>query len=486
MSVNNLCANKKASGPALVLVGFGLIFFALYASYLTPPNCVPHNYYKCFNDDLYWYDSCNNLEEIKEDCTDQCQDNECISDNIICTNECISGTKQCSGNGYQTCGNYDSDSCTEWSSVTNCPSGQSCSNGVCTGETCIHTCISKGYTCGTATICGIPTNCGDCAIGKVCTNGQCVEQKGNYHFEYPADKKDGYYALSEHEISTGMDMYKIIPGYVEDFTYDANRPIIGDWQIKDYNSFYNLCIVGACTQYATRNVICINQQGIMDINEQYQCNKWQYPFSRAGKFSSYCDTICNTNYVIGVYYVYNTWPGYEGYDTTWKSRWSVHLSNMAQFYKDKYHINIQYIYKEIKLNDNSNLPGAIFNTVWQGSSEIIPGTNAQISIIAGNKFPSDYGLSCPGTTPQNPCSGHSGIRIPDYYDTVRNQGYHVLIHEAGHNLFSCPHTGMPNSFASTLYKGDIISYGVSFNYPDGDFLYDCRVLAWSKTKQDIQ
>ncbi|MDD5221150.1 MAG: hypothetical protein PHV47_00870, partial [Candidatus Pacebacteria bacterium] len=32
-----------------------------------------------------------------------------------CTNECSSGQKRCSSTtGYQTCGNYDSDSCYEW------------------------------------------------------------------------------------------------------------------------------------------------------------------------------------------------------------------------------------------------------------------------------------------------------------------------------------------------------------------------------------
>ena len=46
-----------------------------------------------------------------------------------CTNECSSGSKECSGTGIRTCGNYDTDSCLEWSSVTNCSLG--CSNGDC-------------------------------------------------------------------------------------------------------------------------------------------------------------------------------------------------------------------------------------------------------------------------------------------------------------------------------------------------------------------
>lgn len=58
-----------------------------------------------------------------------CTSGKCVSG---CTNECAtSGAKQCSGAGYRTCGNYDSDSCREWSSVTNCASGKTCSNGTC-------------------------------------------------------------------------------------------------------------------------------------------------------------------------------------------------------------------------------------------------------------------------------------------------------------------------------------------------------------------
>ncbi|MEK6855519.1 MAG: CARDB domain-containing protein [Nanoarchaeota archaeon] len=50
-----------------------------------------------------------------------------------CSNECASGAKRCSGGiGYQTCGNYDTDSCLEWNTLTTpCASGQTCSGGIC-------------------------------------------------------------------------------------------------------------------------------------------------------------------------------------------------------------------------------------------------------------------------------------------------------------------------------------------------------------------
>ncbi len=67
-----------------------------------------------------------------------------------CTNECILGSRKCSGNGYQTCGNYDNDTCSEWGSITNCPTGSTCSNGICaiSGFGCSQKCKSLGYSLG--------------------------------------------------------------------------------------------------------------------------------------------------------------------------------------------------------------------------------------------------------------------------------------------------------------------------------------------------
>jgi hypothetical protein len=49
-----------------------------------------------------------------------------------CQDECSqTGLKRCSGNGYQTCGNYDVDNCLEWSSVIACPVNTICQNGAC-------------------------------------------------------------------------------------------------------------------------------------------------------------------------------------------------------------------------------------------------------------------------------------------------------------------------------------------------------------------
>ncbi len=52
----------------------------------------------------------------------------------FCIDECIEGQKTCSGNYYKTCGNYDDDTCLEWSSGVICSDG--CSQGYCTQPDC--------------------------------------------------------------------------------------------------------------------------------------------------------------------------------------------------------------------------------------------------------------------------------------------------------------------------------------------------------------
>jgi len=46
--------------------------------------CNSHAYYKCYNDDLYWYDSCDRREEMKEDCRVSCEWNS--TDGYYCSN----------------------------------------------------------------------------------------------------------------------------------------------------------------------------------------------------------------------------------------------------------------------------------------------------------------------------------------------------------------------------------------------------------------
>lgn len=76
-----------------------------------------------------YFCSANKHATISYACPNGCSNGLC---QIPCRNECTSaGLKQCSGNSNQTCGNYDADSCLEWSTATACPAGQICQNGNC-------------------------------------------------------------------------------------------------------------------------------------------------------------------------------------------------------------------------------------------------------------------------------------------------------------------------------------------------------------------
>jgi hypothetical protein len=92
--------------------------------------------------------ACTHVEDI--DCKSYCisgngvcgvgcvpaQDSDCSAAPVnpsLCTDECNPGLpKQCSTTGgYLACGNFDSDTCLEWSSPFNCPEGFTCQNGDC-------------------------------------------------------------------------------------------------------------------------------------------------------------------------------------------------------------------------------------------------------------------------------------------------------------------------------------------------------------------
>ena len=105
-----------------------------------------------------------------------------------CGDECAAGTVQCAGNGFQSCGEHDADACKEWSEIVACPQGQTCSNGVC-GRFCNDECEAGATRCGGG---GVQA-CGNfdadacrewgagvaCPAGEVCSNGRCADRCEN-------------------------------------------------------------------------------------------------------------------------------------------------------------------------------------------------------------------------------------------------------------------------------------------------------------------
>ena len=110
-----------------------------------------------------------------------CQNGSCVSS---CSDECISGAKECSGDaGYRICGNYDSDKCLEWGTVKNCTNSYVCQDGVCvrscsdecslgqkqcSGDSAYQICAKNSQGCS---VWGVSK---DCSFGYGCQNGSCV------------------------------------------------------------------------------------------------------------------------------------------------------------------------------------------------------------------------------------------------------------------------------------------------------------------------
>jgi len=111
---------------------------------------------------------------------------------VTCNDECVvAGQKKCTGNGYQVCGNYDTDACLEWSSIMNCQTNAVCSNGACISSSqpacqdeCfqfgLKECLGAGYKiCGKydSDSCLEWSSITSCSSKTVCQNGDCIQQK---------------------------------------------------------------------------------------------------------------------------------------------------------------------------------------------------------------------------------------------------------------------------------------------------------------------
>jgi putative pyrroloquinoline-quinone-binding quinoprotein len=126
-----------------------------------------------------------------------CSDGECSED---CQQECpAQNDLRCAAppyNGFETCGNWDADSCLEWGSLTLCPGGQTCAAGECSADctddctsgericqdagfrTCGHhdadTCLdwSAVTNCESWEVCNVDTGMCETACTSPCTQGQ--------------------------------------------------------------------------------------------------------------------------------------------------------------------------------------------------------------------------------------------------------------------------------------------------------------------------
>lgn len=194
--------------------------------------------------------------------------------------------------------------CSDWSSCINGQQTRTCGDlnncnqqspikvKTC-GTSCTPSCLNKD--CGDN---GCGGSCGTCQSEYYCEINQCIKQQtGTYTFSYPQDKLNGYYSvitpycptiycnscLGEKNLCNydpGGHFTGINQGYTESFTYTSDYPIYGAWQIREFDDFRNKCFVGDCNQGNIRYVLCIDDEGNIDI-EPSICNKWQRTWSSA-------------------------------------------------------------------------------------------------------------------------------------------------------------------------------------------------------------
>jgi hypothetical protein len=136
------------------------------------------------------------MEEVKPFAEEQ--NNVLFEDNFpldLCQDECQDEARKCQGNGYQLCGDFDQDACTEWGQVNQCGSGWSCRQGSCQKITltCQNECVEGQRRCAQAgyQICGNydQDQClewgkvSDCYAGMACTDGVCQNKAENCQSE---------------------------------------------------------------------------------------------------------------------------------------------------------------------------------------------------------------------------------------------------------------------------------------------------------------
>ena len=198
----------------------------------------------------------------------------------FCADECTtSGTKTCSGNGYKTCGNYDSDSCLEWSLITNCPSGQTCSNGQCSA-TCGNECTSGATRCSNdyAQTCGNYDSdlCTEWNTGTYCSYG-CLNNSCNNT------------PTCSNECSTSGTKECSNTGYKTCGNYDSDSCL--EWSSVTNCSTGQTCSNGQCNTTCTDE--CTSGAKRCSSNYAQVCGNYNTDSCQEWNTGTYCNSGCS-------------------------------------------------------------------------------------------------------------------------------------------------------------------------------------------------
>ncbi|MDY0061814.1 MAG: hypothetical protein RBU45_18530 [Myxococcota bacterium] len=104
----------------------------------------------------------------------------------VCEDDCAPGERICDGNGYRTCGEFDSDGCRDWSSVVGCGAAARCEQGDCQPE-CVPECAAAEARCteaGQVQVCDTSPEAvcprwgkpADCPAAQTCPLGESACQ----------------------------------------------------------------------------------------------------------------------------------------------------------------------------------------------------------------------------------------------------------------------------------------------------------------------
>lgn len=210
--------------------------------------CTPHDHDGCHSGDVYWFDSCGNSEQLKQDCTggqvcyqgacclpDSCQPQDCGEVDDGC-----GGTLTCSTefNPYH-CGACGM-ACGEQES---CNSGRCCCGSECGGVGAGSLCAAGQSCCpsdGCVDLMTDDNNCSQC--GTDCTTmpfvqaGDCVD--GDCHFVCDTGRWD----CDDDGMEGGTDDENGCEKHTDDFASDPNN--CGDC---DFQCMYDgTCVDGGC------------------------------------------------------------------------------------------------------------------------------------------------------------------------------------------------------------------------------------------------